>query len=403
MRIVIAPDKFKGSLSAPDVARHLEEGLRKGSATAAGPGPLEVMGTLEVLRIPVADGGEGTLDAAVGSGFTRRRAVVSGPTGQPLAAEFAVRGREAVIEMAAASGLAVLPGYDGGRPGSASARAASSLGTGELIRAALDAGCRQIILGVGGSANTDGGAGVLQGLGARLLDAAGNELPLGGAALADLAAIDFSGFDTRLEESRFILASDVDNPLLGPEGAAAIFGPQKGATAADVGELDAALANFVQVLAAEIGPRAVKAASAPGAGAAGGVGYAAIAALAASRRPGIDVVLEFTRLAERLAGADLVITGEGSLDEQSLLGKTPMGVARAAAAAGVPVLAVCGRTTLTPEQQQNSGFRQVYPLTALERNVEICIAEAGRLLEELGQHIGVHLTDSAYTKEPLNV
>jgi glycerate kinase len=403
MRIVIAPDKFKGSLSAPDVARHLEEGLRKGSATAAGPGPLEVMGTLEVLRIPVADGGEGTLDAAVGSGFTRRRVLVSGPTGQPLTAEFAVRGREAVIEMAAASGLAVLPGYDGGRPGSASARAASSLGTGELIRAALDAGCRQIILGVGGSANTDGGAGVLQGLGARLLDAAGNELPLGGAALADLAAIDFSGFDTRLEESRFILASDVDNPLLGAEGAAAIFGPQKGATAADVGELDAALANFVQVLAAEIGPRAVKAASAPGAGAAGGVGYAAIAALAASRRPGIDVVLEFTRLAERLAGADLVITGEGSLDEQSLLGKTPMGVARAAAAAGVPVLAVCGRTTLSAEQQQNSGFRQVYPLTALERNVEICIAEAGRLLEELGQHIGVHLTDSAYTKEPLNV
>ncbi|MFE4833645.1 glycerate kinase [Arthrobacter sp. NPDC056691] len=403
MRIVIAPDKFKGSLSAPDVARHLETGLRNGSATAGGPGSLEAQGTLEVLRIPVADGGEGTLDAAVGSGFTRRRAVVSGPTGQPLTAEFAVRGREAVIEMAAASGLAVLPGYDGGRPGSASARAASSLGTGELIRAALDAGCRQIILGVGGSANTDGGAGVLQGLGAKLLDSAGNELPLGGAALADLATIDFSGFDTRLEESRFILASDVDNPLLGTDGAAAIFGPQKGATAADVGELDAALANFVQVLAAEIGPRAVKAASAPGAGAAGGVGYAAIAALAASRRPGIDVVLEFTRLAERLAGADLVITGEGSLDEQSLLGKTPMGVARAAAQAGVPVLAVCGRTTLTQQQQQTSGFRQVYPLTALEGNVEICIAEAGRLLEELGQHIGVHLTDSANTKEPLNV
>ena len=400
MRIVIAPDKFKGSLSAPDVARHLETGLR--SATADGVSH-EGRRSLEVLRIPVADGGEGTLDAAVGSGFTRRRAVVSGPTGQPLTAEFAVRGREAVIEMAAASGLAVLPNYDGGRPDSVTARTASSLGTGELIRAALDAGCRQIILGVGGSANTDGGAGVLQGLGAKLLDAAGNELPLGGAALAHLTEIDFSGFDTRLEESRFILASDVDNPLLGAEGAAAIFGPQKGATAADVGELDAALANFVQVLAAEIGPRAVKAASAPGAGAAGGVGYAAIAALAASRRPGIDVVLEFTRLADRLAGADLVITGEGSLDEQSLLGKTPMGVARAAAAAAVPVVAVCGRTTLSPEQQQNSGFRQVYPLTALESNVEICIAEAGRLLEELGQHIGVHVTDTANTKEPLNV
>jgi glycerate kinase len=413
MRIVIAPDKFKGSLSAPDVARHLEEGLHAGARLAG-------LGPLEVLRIPVADGGEGTLDAAVSSGFTRRSAVVSGPTGQPLTAEFAVRGREAVIEMAAASALAVLPAGseqagDGG-PDSATARAATSLGTGELIRAALDAGCRQIILGVGGSANTDGGAGVLQGLGAILFDADGKELPPGGAALADLASIDFSGFDSRLDESRFILASDVDNPLLGLEGAAAIFGPQKGATPADVRALDGALANFVQVLADEIGPRALKAADAPGAGAAGGVGYAAIAVLAATRRPGIDVVLEFTELADRLAGADLVITGEGSLDEQSLLGKTPMGVARAAALAGVPVMAVCGRTTLTPEQQKESGFRQVYPLTALEAKVDICIAEAASLLEQLGKNIGLELAEtanaaadsvppanSARTKEPLNV
>lgn len=419
MRIVIAPDKFKGSLSAPDVARHLEEGLHAGARLAG-------LGPLEVLRIPVADGGEGTLDAAVGSGFTRRSAVVSGPTGQPLTAEFAVRGREAVIEMAAASGLAGLPagsaqagaGGTGGTggPDSATAKAATSLGTGELIRAALDAGCRQIILGVGGSANTDGGAGVLQGLGAILFDAEGKELPPGGAALADLASIDFSGFDSRLDESRFILASDVDNPLLGPEGAAAIFGPQKGATPADVRALDGALANFVQVLADEIGPRALKAADALGAGAAGGVGYAAIAVLAATRRPGIDVVLEFTELADRLAGADLVITGEGSLDEQSLLGKTPMGVARAAALAGVPVMAVCGRTTLTPEQQKESGFRQVYPLTALEAKVDICIAEAATLLEQLGTNIGLDLAEtanaaadsappanSARTKEPLNV
>lgn len=417
MRIVIAPDKFKGSLSAPDVARHLEEGLQAGFRSAG-------LGPLEVLRIPVADGGEGTLDAAVGSGFTRRRAVVSGPTGLPLTAEFAVRGREAVIEMAAASGLAVLPGGargtvagQTGAPDSATAKAATSLGTGELIRSALDAGCRQIILGVGGSANTDGGAGVLQGLGAILFDAEGNELPLGGAALADLASIDFSGFDSRLDEARFVLASDVDNPLLGPEGAPAIFGPQKGATPEDVRTLDAALANFVQVLADEIGPRALKAADAPGAGAAGGVGYAAIAVLAATRRPGIDVVLEFTELADRLAGADLVITGEGSLDEQSLLGKTPMGVARAAALAGVPVMAVCGRTTLTPEQQEESGFRQVYPLTALEAKVDICIAEAATLLEQLGTNIGLELAEtapaapadstapanSAHTKEPLNV
>jgi glycerate kinase len=415
MRIVIAPDKFKGSLSAPEVARHLDTGLQ--AATGH---------NLDVVRIPVADGGEGTLDAAVGSGFTRRSALVSGPTGQPLQAEFAVRGREAVIEMAAASGLAVLPteGGSAGMPDSVTARNATSLGTGELIRAALDAGCRQIILGVGGSANTDGGAGVLQGLGAQLLDAEGNELPPGGAALARLDRIDFSGFDSRLDEARFVLASDVDNPLLGTEGAPAIFGPQKGATPEDVATLDAAVSHFVNVLAAEIGPRALKAADAPGAGAAGGVGYAAIAVLAATRRPGIDVVLEFTGLADRLAGADLVITGEGSLDEQSLLGKTPMGVARAAARAGVPVVAVCGRTTLTPEQQKDSGFRQVYPLTSLEAKVEICIAEAGPLLEQLGKNIGVELADlvpagaapagftpadstppvnSARTKEPLNV
>ena len=398
MRIVIAPDKFKGSLSAPDVCRHLEKGLQ----AAAG-------GNLDILRIPVADGGEGTLDAAVGSGFTRRSATVSGPTGQPVKADFAVRGHEAVIEMAAASGLALLPQVQGGgQPDSASAATATSLGTGQLIRAALDAGCRRIILGVGGSANTDGGAGLLQGLGARFLDATGNELPAGGAALANLHRIDFTGFEPRLVETRFVLASDVDNPLLGPQGAAAVFGPQKGATPQDVDLLDTALARFVEVLAREIGFRAERAAEAPGAGAAGGVGYAAIAVLAATRRPGIDVVLEFTQLAHRLAGADLVITGEGSLDEQSLLGKTPMGVARAAAAAGIPVVAVCGRTTLTPEHQQDSGFRQVYPLTALEPKVDICIAEAGSLLEQLGKNILHELAnpaaaDATGTKEPLNV
>ncbi|WP_427129041.1 glycerate kinase [Pseudarthrobacter sp. S9] len=383
MRVIIAPDKFKGSLSAPEVTRHLETGLQ--AATG---------GNLEIIRIPVADGGEGTLDAAVGSGFTRRSAVVSGPTRQPLRAEFAVRGREAVIEMAAASGLAVLPGLgqNSGAPDSASATGATSLGTGELIRAALDAGCRQIILGVGGSANTDGGAGVLQGLGAKLLDADGRELPPGGAALARLARIDLTGFDARLDEARFVLASDVDNPLLGPEGAPAIFGPQKGATAADVAILDAALGNFVRVLAAEIGPRALLAAEAPGAGAAGGVGYAAIAVLAARRRPGIDVVLEFTGLNERLAGAALVITGEGSLDEQSLLGKTPIGVARAAALAGVPVVAVCGRTTLAPERLREAGFSSVHTLTELESNVDTCIAEAGPLLEQLGRRIGSQLS-----------
>lgn len=399
MRIVIAPDKFKGSLSAAEVCSHLEKGLQ----AAAG-------GNLEVARIPVADGGEGTLDAAVGSGFTRRSAVVAGPSGEPVTAEFAVRGNEAVIEMAAASGLALLSAQAlvGGRPGSTAARTATSLGTGQLIAAALDAGCNRIILGVGGSANTDGGAGVLQGLGARFLDSEGNELPPGGAALARLDRIDFSGFEPRLKDTRFVLASDVDNPLLGAQGAAAIFGPQKGATQQDVDVLDAALARFVEVLAREIGHRAIKAAEAPGAGAAGGVGYAAIAVLAATRRPGIDVVLEFTGLVDRLAGADLVITGEGSLDEQSLLGKTPMGVARAAAAQGVPVIAVCGRTTLETGQASAAGFEDVYALTELESNINRCMTEAAQLLEQLGTQIGGRLAGdtlarSATTKEDLHV
>ncbi|MBT2566413.1 glycerate kinase [Arthrobacter sp. ISL-85] len=397
MRIVIAPDKFKGSLSAPEVCSHLEKGLQRGAG-----------GNLDIVRIPVADGGEGTLDAAVGSGFTRRTATVSGPTAQPVEADFAVRGHEAVIEMATASGLTLVPSVrKGARPDSASATTASSLGTGQLIRSALDAGCRRIVLGVGGSANTDGGAGLLQGLGARFLDSRNNELPPGGAALANLHSIDFTDFEPRLVDTRFVLASDVDNPLLGALGAAAVFGPQKGATPQDVGMLDAALARFVEVLAREIGFRAVKAAEAPGAGAAGGVGYSAIAVLAATRRPGIDVVLEFTGLADRLAGADLVITGEGSLDEQSLLGKTPMGVARAASAQGVPVIAVCGRTTLDHDQAAAAGFDDIHALTALETDVNRCIAEAGPLLEQLGTQISAGLAANrpaaASTKEDLRV
>ncbi|MCF3138288.1 glycerate kinase [Paenarthrobacter sp. AR 02] len=389
MRVVIAPDKFKGSLSAPDVAEHLATGLLAGYG----------QGNFEATRIPVADGGEGTIDAAIGSGFTRRTTTVTGPLGEPVKADFAIKDQEAVIEMAAASGLALLP--EG--PSSVTAKKANSIGTGELIRAALDLGCRKIILGVGGSANTDAGAGVLQGLGAVFLDKNGNELPGGGAALAQVESIDFSNFDVRIEATEFVLASDVDNPLLGASGAPAIFGPQKGATPDDVTELDAALSHFVDVLAAATGQHAKFAAKAEGAGAAGGVGYIAIAALKAERRPGIDVVLEFTGLEHKLKGADLVITGEGSLDEQSLLGKTPMGVSRAASKAGVPVIAVCGRSTLSREQLTDAGFHTVHALTDLEKDVQKCIAEAGPLLEQLGKHIGVYLAERTENKEYLNV
>ncbi|MBG6183149.1 glycerate kinase [Arthrobacter sp. CAN_A214] len=373
MRIVIAPDKFKGSLSAPEVASHLRIGL------------LRVVPDSDILEVPVADGGEGTVDAAVAAGYERRYFPVTGPTGEPVSAAVAVRGHQAVVEMAAASGLAVLPG------GTLDARGASSVGTGQLITAVLDLGCTEVVLGVGGSASTDGGAGLLVGLGARLLDEEGAVLAPGGAALAGLTRIDLSGLDQRLSTAKFILASDVDNGLLGNGGAAAVFGPQKGASADDVLELDAALGRFVQVLGNEIGQAAIDAAFRPGAGAAGGAGYAAMVLLDAERRPGVDVVLEFTGFAGHLEGADLVVTGEGSLDEQTLLGKTPVGVARAAVAASIPVLAVCGRSLLTADELTAAGFDRTYALTDLERDVAQCMANAGPLVERVGELVGAYL------------
>ncbi|MFY9712755.1 MAG: allantoinase AllB [Microbacterium sp.] len=369
MRLVIAPDKFKGSLTAPEVARRVASGARRADPS------------IEVVAVPVADGGEGTLDAVLAAGYEQRTAVVAGPTGEEVDAAFAVRGGEAVIEMARASGLDLLP------DGRKNALGATSLGTGQLVRAALDAGCRRIVLGIGGSASTDGGAGLLQALGARFLDDAGRELSLGGGALISLADVDLTDLDPRLGETEITLASDVDNVLVGPTGAAAVFAPQKGASPDDVAVLDAALARLVEVLGATTGGLALpagEAASAPGAGAAGGVGFAAIA-LGAKRRAGIDVVLEMTRLADRLRGADVVITGEGSLDEQSLMGKTPVGVARAAAAAGVPVYAVCGRTTLSDADLAEAGFAGVRALSELEPDPERSMVAAGALLEELAE------------------
>ena len=369
MRIVIAPDKFKGSLTAPEVADRVAAGARRADPS------------IEVVEVPAADGGEGTVDAAVAAGFERRTVSVSGPTGQPVDAAFALRDGEAVVEMAQASGLDVLPG------GEKDARGATSFGTGQLIAAALDAGAHRLVLGVGGSASTDGGAGLLQALGARLLDGDGAELRPGGAALAGLAAVDLANLDRRLTDTEFVLASDVDNPLLGRNGAAAVFAPQKGASLEDVGALDAALARLVDVLSSQDDRLAVPArvaAARPGAGAAGGGGFAALA-LGAKRRPGIDVVLEFTGLADKLPGADAVITGEGSLDAQSLMGKTPIGVARLAEAAGIPVHAVCGRSLLSVEQ--TAAFASVNALSELEPDPQRSMTNAGELLEQLAERL----------------
>lgn len=374
MRVVIAPDKFKGSLWAPDVIRHLEIGLRAAASEAGYP--------IDVIGVPVADGGEGTLDAAVAAGFERRTAVVTGPTGQPVTAAFAVRGKEAVIEMAAASGLHLLPG------GISDPLGATSEGTGELIRAALDAGSRHIILAIGGSATTDGGAGVLRGLGARFLAADGSDVGPGGGGLIALDRIDLSGLEVRLADTQIVLASDVDNPLLGPNGAATVFGPQKGATSFDISFLELALERYVHQLAAAIGPVAETAARGAGSGAAGGVGYAALAVLRAVRRPGVEIVLDFTRLVDWIVGADLVITGEGSLDEQSFAGKTPIGVARVAAHAGIPVIAVCGRTSLDNDALNYVGIQKAYSLTTLAASVPDAIARAPELLEQTGRIIG---------------
>jgi glycerate kinase len=364
MRVVVAPDKFKGSLTAAEVAARVASGL-----AAAVPG-------VTVVQVPVADGGDGTVEAALAAGYERVPVRAEGPVGDPVDTAFAVREGAAVVEMAGVSGLRLL------LPDRLAARDASSYGTGEVVRAALDRGCTTVILGIGGSASTDGGAGLVQALGARLLDTDGAELPRGGAALAALDRIDLSGLHPRVRGTRFVVASDVDNPLLGRNGAAAVYGPQKGATEADVAALDAALNRWADVVDAAVGHgRTLR--DLPGAGAAGGVGYAAMALLDAELRPGIELVLDLVRFSDRLPGADLVITGEGSLDEQTLSGKAPAGVAAAATNAGIPVVTVSGRLTLGQEQLRAAGIRQAYALTDIESDVRRCIAEAGPLLQVL--------------------
>ncbi|MFI6012347.1 glycerate kinase [Streptomyces sp. NPDC051243] len=367
-RVLIAADKFKGSLTAVQVAERVTAGLRR------------VVPGLAVEAMPVADGGDGTVDAAVAAGFERREVRVAGPLGDEVTAAFALRGDTAVVEMAEASGLQRLPA------GVFAPLTASTYGSGELLRAALDAGARTIVFGVGGSATTDGGAGMLTALGARFLDADGEPVAPGGGSLGDLATADLSGLDPRLDSVELVLASDVDNPLTGPKGAPAVYGPQKGASPDDVETLDVALAHYAKVLAGSVGPEAAEHAAAPGAGAAGGIGYGALL-LGARFRPGIEVMLDVLGFAPALERATLVITGEGSLDEQTLHGKAPAGVAAAARAADKEVVAVCGRLALAPEALGRAGIRRAYPLTEVEPDVAKCIADAGPILERVAERI----------------
>src|SRR6266704_967504 len=316
MRVVVAPDKFKGSATAAEVAAALAAGLRRERPD------------LEIAEMPVADGGDGTVAAVLDAGFAPVLTTAEGPTGESVHATFALKAGTAVIELADVAGLRRLPGER------FAPLTASTYGVGQVIAAALDCGATTIVLGIGGSATTDGGAGMVQALGVRLADERGRDLARGGSVLSDLAAVDLAGLDERIAGVRLLVASDVDNPLLGSDGAAAVFGPQKGASTSDTALLDRALARW-SVLTASVTGRDL--AAAPGAGAAGGTGFAAMAYFGARLVPGADLMLDLVGFDAALTGAGLVITGEGSLDRQSLGGKAPVGVARAAARHGVPV------------------------------------------------------------------
>lgn len=324
MKIVIAPDSYKGSIYAPEVARAMREGV------------LRVEPEAETVLVPVADGGDGTLETLVEtSGGEIRTAEVTGPMGEPVAADWGAigGGKTAVIEMARTSGLALVP-LDRRNP-----LESTTYGLGEMIREALDAGFRRFILGIGGSATNDAGAGMAQALGARLVDRDGAGLPFGGAALARLDRIDVSGIDPRTREAVFLVACDVNNPLTGPEGASAVYGPQKGATPDMVAQLDTALAHFAEVAKRDMG---ADVSDVPGSGAAGGLGAGMMAFLDGQLRPGVDIVLETVAFDSHLEGAALVITGEGSMDFQTVYSKAPIGVARMAKARGIPVIGISG-------------------------------------------------------------
>jgi glycerate 2-kinase len=362
MRILVASDKFKGSSSSAEVAAAVSDGVRR------------IRPEILIDSVPVADGGDGTLAAAVAAGFELVRRTASGPTGEPVCTGFARRGEVAVVELADVSGLSRLP------RGEPAPLTATSRGTGELIAEAIDSGCTQVILGIGGSACTDGGAGLVRALGARLLDADGEELAEGGAALASADSLDLTAVGERLAGVRVVVACDVDNPLTGPSGAAAVYGPQKGASPEQVEQLDAALTHWADL----VGPQWRDLA---GAGAAGGVGFAALAVLGAELRPGIELLLDLVGFHERVEEVELVITGEGALDEQTLHGKAVAGVAAAARKAGVPVVAVCGTNRLTDDRLREAGIAAAYALTDLEPDVRKCIAQPVPLLRQLGARI----------------
>ncbi|WBL71643.1 glycerate kinase [Serratia liquefaciens] len=368
-KVVIAPDSFKESLSALEVAEAIERGFR------------QIFPQVQYVKLPMADGGEGTVDSMVAAtGGEIVRAEVTGPLGQPVQAFYGLlgEGETAVIEMAAASGLHLAP------KAQRDPRMTTSYGTGELILAALERGVKAIILGIGGSATNDGGAGMLQALGVKLLDDQRQCLQPGGAALAQLAYIDLSGMDPRLQQVNITAACDVDNPLCGANGASAVFGPQKGATPETVAQLDAALRHYGTLLEQATGREVI---NVPGAGAAGGMGAALLGMLNARLRPGIEIVIETLQLEEALRDADLVITGEGRLDSQSIHGKTPIGVARVAKRYGLPVIGIAGSLSKDYQVVHQHGIDAAFSVLDRVVSLEEALSEAADNLEVTARNV----------------
>lgn len=369
MRIVIAPQGFKGSLTALEIGQAVERGIQRFAPET------------ETRVVPVADGGDGTLQALVDSSGGRiLAATVTDPLGRPVEAQWGSMGDgvTAVIEMARSSGLALL------RAEERDPLRTTTRGVGELIKIAMDAGHRKFIIGIGGSATNDGGAGMMQALGARLLDAEGRELPPGGAALAALERMDLAQIDPRVQEIEVVVACDVNNPLCGSDGASAVFGPQKGAAPEMVSQLDAALARFAEVVQRDLG---VDIRTRPGAGAAGGLGAGLMAFLHADLRAGIDIVLEAVDLRDALEGADLVITGEGQIDRSTIFNKTPVGIARLAKERSIPVIAIAGGLGEGYRETHEYGINAAFSLVTGPMSLDQALDNTSTLLESMSEQI----------------
>ncbi len=369
MRVLLAPDKFKGSLSAPEAARAMARGVSSAISTAG----LE----FELDLAPMADGGEGTVEALVtATGGVYRETSVNGPLpmGRPVVARYGMLGdgRTAVLEMAAASGLVLVP------PHQRDPWRSTTRGTGELVLSAIDAGAERLIVGIGGSATNDGGAGLAQALGFRLLDADGHDLEPGGGALDRLDRIDASGRDPRLDRVRIAVACDVDNPLCGLRGASSVYGPQKGATPEMVAALDRNLAHLARIIARDLG---LAIAEIPGAGAAGGLGAGLVAFGSGRLERGVELVIDAVDLERRLRGADLCLTGEGAIDASSVFGKTAVGVARLARRLGCPTLALAGTLGPGSEDVHAQGIDAYFSICPGPITLDEAIREAPRLVE----------------------